>query len=396
MSAPATREQRTPAFRLRVLKRARELVALALLQALFPTTAVSQTAPALGVPVDCAIGSACILQNYFDHDPGPAARDYVCGFLSYEGHKGTDIRVIDPEALQRGVAVLAAAPGRVRALRDGMQDIDLNKIGKAALGGKYAGNSVVVEHGGGWESQYAHLREGSVAVRVGDVVERGQKLGLIGLSGFTEFPHLHFEVRRGKTVVDPFTGEAGRDACRPGEPAAGTLNERATSRPLPPQALWSPEARESLGYVPTGVIGAGIAGAPPVMRERTVDRDRTGRFDAASSAALFWVHVFGVQANDREELRLFGPDGRVLAKRSRLVPRENAQWLAYAGMRRRESNWPAGTYRGEYTLSRGEPPEKLVSVTREIRLGAAGGLEPSAPAAVQPSAAQPPAAGGRE
>src|SRR6185503_18489146 len=53
--------------------------------------ALAQGAPALDVPVACEMGKACVLQNYVDRDPGPAARDYRCGMLTYDGHKGTDI-----------------------------------------------------------------------------------------------------------------------------------------------------------------------------------------------------------------------------------------------------------------------------------------------------------------
>ena len=66
-----------------------------------------QAAPVLSLPIACEIGAACIVQNYVDRDPGPAARDYHCGFLTYDGHKGTDIRVIDRARYKEGVAVVA-------------------------------------------------------------------------------------------------------------------------------------------------------------------------------------------------------------------------------------------------------------------------------------------------
>ena len=46
----------------------------------------------------------------------------------------------------------------------------------------------------------------AMAVKLGDTVVAGQRLGLVGLSGMTEFPHLHFEVAKGGAVVDPFLG----------------------------------------------------------------------------------------------------------------------------------------------------------------------------------------------
>src|SRR4051812_4032946 len=114
----------------------------------------------LALPVACEIGRDCFVQNFFDHDPGPDRRDYACGRLSYDGHSGTDIRVADVPAMMRGVTVVAAAPGTVKGVRDGMDDINLAEIGRQALKGKDAGNGVVVDHGDGWETQYSHLRKG--------------------------------------------------------------------------------------------------------------------------------------------------------------------------------------------------------------------------------------------
>lgn len=44
----------------------------------------------LGQPIDCALGDSCYIQNYVDHDPSPAASDFSCGVLTYDGYKGTD------------------------------------------------------------------------------------------------------------------------------------------------------------------------------------------------------------------------------------------------------------------------------------------------------------------
>ena len=301
------------------------------------------------MPVECELGPVCVVQNYVDHDPGPAARDYRCGFLTYDGHKGTDIRVIDPAALRRGVAVLAAAPGRVRAVRDGMPDVSVRAGGKEAVAGREAGNSVVIEHGDGWETQYGHMRSGSVAVRAGDAVTAGQKLGVVGLSGYTEFPHLHFEVRRRGKTVDPFVGQE-RASCGLGE------------RPL-----WLPSALDVLAYVATGLLGTGISGGPPSLDGEGVGGS-SGAFTAGSGAAVFWVQIYGAQADDLQEMRLIGPDGRLLAERQDRITRNRAQWLAYVGLRRGGRDWAAGVYRGEYALYRGPQRERVMSVEREVRL----------------------------
>jgi peptidoglycan hydrolase-like protein with peptidoglycan-binding domain len=63
------------------------------------------------------------------------------------------------------------------------------------------GNLVVVNHGGGVRSLYAHLSR--ISVRVGRWVEQGQTLGLVGATGDATGPHLHFEVRFHGAAVDP-------------------------------------------------------------------------------------------------------------------------------------------------------------------------------------------------
>lgn len=62
--------------------------------------------------------------------------------------------------------------------------------GAAAIGG----NQVMIDHGNGEYSYYAHLRPGSVRVRVGDQVTRLQRIGAVGSSGNSTEPHLHFHV----------------------------------------------------------------------------------------------------------------------------------------------------------------------------------------------------------
>ena len=63
------------------------------------------------------------------------------------------------------------------------------------------GNHVVLDLGTGFYAFYAHLEKGSVRVKVGDRVKRGQLLGKLGNSGNTSAPHLHFHVMRGPSVL---------------------------------------------------------------------------------------------------------------------------------------------------------------------------------------------------
>ncbi len=82
----------------------------------------------------------------------------------------------------------AVAAGRVVEVRDGQPDNPIGKIGDQH--DKH--NGVAIDHGDGELSWYVHARAGTITVKQGDQVERGQLLGRIGNSGSTAVPHLHF------------------------------------------------------------------------------------------------------------------------------------------------------------------------------------------------------------
>lgn len=90
------------------------------------------------------------------------------------------------------IAVPAATP--VKAVADGT--VAYVGSGIAALGGL-----VIVKHGGGWTSIYGHAA--ALKVQRGQAVRRGQTIALSGDTGFADRPQLHFELRQGRTPVDP-------------------------------------------------------------------------------------------------------------------------------------------------------------------------------------------------
>jgi murein DD-endopeptidase MepM/ murein hydrolase activator NlpD len=66
---------------------------------------------------------------------------------------------------------------------------------------KSFGKLVLVKHDGGIISAYAHL--GEINVREGDLVDAGQAIGTVGLTGRVDQPQLHFEIRRARQPIDP-------------------------------------------------------------------------------------------------------------------------------------------------------------------------------------------------
>src|ERR687897_3111780 len=81
--------------------------------------AAAQPLEGLALPIDCTPGIDCWVLRYVDHDPGPGVRDYMCGGITGNGHKGVDIAIRDLATMAAGVEEGAAAAGAVGARRLG-------------------------------------------------------------------------------------------------------------------------------------------------------------------------------------------------------------------------------------------------------------------------------------
>lgn len=115
-----------------------------------------------------------------------------------------------------GDEIYSVADGMVVGMEDGLPEQVPGKLPEDATIQMAAGNHVVVDIGDGRFAFYAHMQPGSVKVKVGDKVTTGQVLGLLGNSGNTDSPHLHFHVMDGRSplvsnglpfVFTAFTGE---------------------------------------------------------------------------------------------------------------------------------------------------------------------------------------------
>jgi murein DD-endopeptidase MepM/ murein hydrolase activator NlpD len=106
-------------------------------------------------------------------------RDPILGRENVRFHAGVDL------GGENGDVINASGPGRV--------------VSAGWLGGH--GRTVVVQHAAGYQTMYAHLRQ--IVTSIGAEVETGSPIGLMGSSGRSTGPHLHFEVRRGGVPLDP-------------------------------------------------------------------------------------------------------------------------------------------------------------------------------------------------
>lgn len=136
--------------------------------------------PTSGDPLGPDPGTDGVWRKPIDAEPGSGfgpRTDPITG--------GTRVHAGQDYGAPTGTPVYASRPGTVAY--------------SGARGGY--GHLVTLDHGGGWTSRYAHLSERRVSV--GDTVRAGQVIGLVGSTGRSTGPHLHFEIRKGGDPVDP-------------------------------------------------------------------------------------------------------------------------------------------------------------------------------------------------
>ena len=153
---------------------------------------------------DC---SYYVVSAFVDQDiaSGPI-KDYQCGARTYDGHRGTDIAIIPFRFIKMDnnlVEVIAAAAGTILDKADGNTD---KNCGATSL----LANYIMIGHPDGSRALYFHMKKNSVTNKaIGETVATGEYLGVVGSSGNSSGPHLHFEVWSGPTVntrIDPFYG----------------------------------------------------------------------------------------------------------------------------------------------------------------------------------------------
>ena len=183
------------------------------------------------------------ISNFVDQDDTRpnALLDWNCGQRTYDtdsdNHNGTDYGsgqfpwlTMDND----GLVVIAAADGEIVDRHDGEFDRH------CAFDPNARANIVVLEHDDGTISIYAHMKKGSITPRkVGDRVEQGDYLGVVGSSGFSTGPHLHLGVQdRFNNLYDPYAG------------SCNSLNS---------ESYW----KEQEPYFAKGVVSADTHSAPP-------------------------------------------------------------------------------------------------------------------------------------
>jgi murein DD-endopeptidase MepM/ murein hydrolase activator NlpD len=296
----------------------------------------AQELPQFSAPLDCVNGPECFVQNLTDLDPTKGRLDPMCGQATYDGHKGTDIRVRSFQEMNQGVDVLAMADGIVLRVRDGVADkLVETKADFAAVKGAECGNGVVIDHSragyAGWSSQICHMKNGSVNVKAGDKVKRGQKIGQVGLSGSTQFPHVHVTVRKDGQVRDLLTNLKLGDGC------AGQSVDNLFSK-----TAWSDIVSRN-----QPLIDAGFANGP--VNGKTLLRNKVV-LPTTNTPLVFYAKFINLKKGDEVLLEVRSEDGVYAVSQGKPLTKHQATYTAFAG---RKTPGKAGkTYLGSVKLIR--------------------------------------------
>jgi murein DD-endopeptidase MepM/ murein hydrolase activator NlpD len=118
-----------------------------------------------------------------DHKKVFLIQGYESKIFSHKGERALDFKV------KQGTKICAAREGVVIALRE---DSDKGGLKQENLSD---GNYISIKHSDGSVAHYWHLQKDGAMVSVGDAVKTGQWIGLSGNTGYSSFPHLHFELQ---------------------------------------------------------------------------------------------------------------------------------------------------------------------------------------------------------
>ena len=233
-------------------------------------------------PLEGRLNADFYYVQHVDHAAGSGVEDYHCGPKTYDGHTGTDIALPSFEAMDDGVAIVAAARGEVVETHDGEPDRNVSWDGQSGLG-----NYVALAHDDGTVTYYGHMMNGSLTVDVGDDVGEGAELGQVGSSGRSDIPHLHFEVTQGADVVDPYAGPCGIG-----------------------DSLWADQDAydDDFGLVDRGVTDETLTGDPDFALLKAPP-PRVTTFATDGGTLWAWVLIRNSRSGDAAQFAIYAPDG---------------------------------------------------------------------------------------
>lgn len=181
---------------------------------------------------------------------------YAADFLMFasDGSLSTGDGTNNTDYYGYGKELIAVADGVVTCVLDGVPDNTPPIIPSNLTLGQMTGNMVIIDIGGGNYAQYGHMIPGSIAVAVGQHVTAGQVLGLLGNSGNSDAPHLHFQLGTNSTSI---LASEGLPFLIQNYQANGTIvsvgpNQYAVV-PMDPHVMWSDSWYTNMEWIDFGM-----------------------------------------------------------------------------------------------------------------------------------------------
>lgn len=232
------------------------------------------------------------ISNFLDHDPDfpDMLEDYDCGDRSYDtdtgyNHKGIDVYSWPFSWLKMDadeVQIIAAAPGVIIGKDDGNFDRNCSFTG--------SWNAVYIQHADGSVAWYGHLKKNSLTSKsVGQSVAAGEFLGVMGSSGRSTGPHLHFKIYDSENnLVDPSQG------------ACNSMNA---------DTWWASQRP----YYESGIIKVATHHAPPVFNNGcgVAETPNYQQVFAPDQTVYLAVYLRDQLAGQQLDLKVFRPDGNL-------------------------------------------------------------------------------------
>ncbi len=292
------------------------------------TSTVNAQPGKLLFPLDCELGKSCWISNLPRHHLQGKQLDFRCGPITYDYNVGTDIAIKDIKQMQEGVAVISPMDGIVEFKRDGVRDINVKDIGHKPVQDKECGNEVIISNDE-LRVQLCHLKNKSIRVSVGDEIKAGDLIGEVGLSGLTEYPHLHISFHDKSDAIvreiDPFYGS---------QPDCG----------LKPKSLWSnPELMER--HATTGIVYNYGFAFENITTERVMSGDYPHIQPEYPEAFIAFVDIFSVNKGDKLTILILDSSNNIFAKREHKFGKYQARYFLFVG-----KNLRGERLRGEYHL----------------------------------------------
>lgn len=281
-------------------------------------------------------GRSCFIIGYPDMDQSAeAARDFACGPATSEGDPFLRIGLPDVATLTLGALVVAADAGKVIDATDGLPDLVASSKSQIKKGTPVCGNGVVIDHGLGKTTAYCHLKRGSIRVKAGDTVTRGQVIAAVGQSGVALWPQLGFSIQQNGYTIDPITGSSPAEGC-------GFKPRRVLDLPEGFKE-YQPVAIPTMGFATSAQTAQAVALGKVV---------RLVQINPSSPALNMWGMLLGVKKGDVVETVLKDGRGRIFHQQKLTMDKDSDRQLINFTRPRGYAYWREGTYSGTITVTR--------------------------------------------